>query len=80
MLEHALERAGDERDELGPRRRDLGSPIVVAGRDGNLVVRVQRTNVTVTTAEGELVAKGDGELGWTATAGTEYVLEATPAG
>ncbi len=52
---------------------------VVAGRDGELAVRVQRTNVTVTTAEGELVAKGDGELAWTATAGTEYVLQASPA-
>ncbi len=50
---------------------------VVAGRDGELAVRAQGADVTVTTAEGELVAKGDGELTWTATAGTEYVLEAS---
>ncbi|MEW1957880.1 glycoside hydrolase N-terminal domain-containing protein [Kineococcus sp. NPDC059986] len=52
---------------------------VLAGRDGELAVRVQGADVTVTTAEGELVAKGAGELVWAAAAGVEYLLEATPA-
>ncbi|PRY11077.1 glycosyl hydrolase family 95 catalytic domain-containing protein [Kineococcus rhizosphaerae] len=51
---------------------------VVAGRDGELAVRVHGVPVTVTTADGEPVAKGaDEDLAWTARAGAEYLVEPT---
>ncbi|WP_432562234.1 glycosyl hydrolase family 95 catalytic domain-containing protein [Kineococcus sp. SYSU DK003] len=51
---------------------------IVAGRDGELAVRAHGATVTVSTADGDPVAKGgDEDLVWAARAGVEYLVEAT---